>query len=65
MWFISMAVDPAGNTVGHYSGNLIVKGSGISKLLPFAFDDPPGVWTIRVKDLLGGTTEVAELQVEP
>jgi len=59
------AVDPAGNTVGHYSGNLVATQSGVSKVLPFALNDPPGVWKIRVSDLLGGTTEVAELQVEP
>lgn len=59
------AIDPAGNTVAHFSGNLLVTRSGVSKLLPFAFDDQAGVWTIRVRDVLAGAIDVAELQVEP
>jgi len=59
------AFDPSGNKVGYYSGNLLVTQSGASKLLPFAFNDRPGVWTILAKDLLSGATEVAKLQVEP
>ena len=59
------AFDPEGNRVGHYSGNLPVTHSCASKLLPFAVNDQPGVWTIRVRDLLSGTSEVAKLQVEP
>lgn len=56
------AIEPAGNTVAHYSGNLLVTRSGVSKLLPFASTTDP-VSGIRVRDLLGGATEVAELQV--
>jgi hypothetical protein len=59
------AVDPAGNMVAHYSGNLLVTGSGVTRLLPLAFNDQPGVWTIRAKDLLSGATTAAELKVEP
>jgi hypothetical protein len=58
-------IDPAGNTIAHYSGNLLVPRGGVSKLLPLAFNDQPGIWSIRVKDLLGGGSEAAELQVEP
>jgi hypothetical protein len=58
-------VDPAGNTLAHYSGNLLVPETGVWKLLPLAFNDQPGIWTIRARDLLGGGTEVAELEVEP
>jgi len=59
------AIDPAGNAVAHYSGNLLVTRGEVSTLLPFAVNDLPGVWTIRVKDILGGATAVTELQVEP
>ena len=59
------AFDPEGNRVGYYSGNLLVTHSGASRLLPFAFNDQPGVWTIRVRDLHSGVTEVAKPQVEP
>jgi hypothetical protein len=58
-------IDPAGNIVAHYSGNLLVPRGGVSKLLPLAFNDQPGIWSIRVRDLLGGGSNVAELQVEP
>jgi hypothetical protein len=58
-------IDPAGNIVAHYSGNLLVPRGGVSKLLPLAFNDQPGIWSIRVRDLLGGGSKVVELQVEP
>jgi hypothetical protein len=59
------AIDPEGNTVAHYSENLLITDARTTKLIPFAVNDKPGVWTIRVKDLLGGTTATAELVVEP
>jgi hypothetical protein len=58
-------IDPEGNIVPHYSGNLLVPQGGVSKLLPLAFNDQPGVWSIRVRDVLGGGNGVAKLQVEP
>jgi hypothetical protein len=58
-------IDPEGNIVPHYSGNLLVPQGVVSKLLPLAFNDQPGVWSIRVRDLLGGGSEVVKLQVEP
>jgi hypothetical protein len=58
-------IDPSGNIVAHYSGNILVPQGGVSKLLPLAFNDQPGVWSIRATDLLGGGSEVAKLQVEP
>jgi hypothetical protein len=57
-------IDPAGNIVAHYSGNLLGR-SEVSKLLPLAVNDQPGVWSIRARDLLGGGSEVAQLLVEP
>jgi hypothetical protein len=59
------AIDPEGNTVAHYSGNLLITGTKSTKLLPFAVNDKPGVWTIRARDVLGGATAAAELVVEP
>jgi len=58
-------IEPEGITVAHYSGNLLINGAKSTKLLPFAINDKPGVWTIRAKDLLGGATSTAELVVEP
>jgi hypothetical protein len=57
-------VDPTGATVPHYSGNMIVAGAAV-KLLPIAFNDKPGIWKIRVKDLLSGETATASLNIEP
>jgi hypothetical protein len=57
-------IDPEGSTVAHYSGNLSVTRGEASKLLPFAFNDKPGIWTIRGRDLLNGATATAELKVE-
>jgi hypothetical protein len=39
--------------------------SRITRLLPFAVNDKPGVWTIRATDLLGGATATTDLVVEP
>jgi hypothetical protein len=58
-------IDPTGKIVAHYSDNLLVPPGGVSKLLPLAFNDQPGIWSIRVRDLLGGGSKVVELQVEP
>jgi hypothetical protein len=58
-------VDPAGRTVGHYSGNLPFAGSTTAKLLPLAFNDKTGVWKLRVRDLASGETATAELRVDP
>jgi hypothetical protein len=58
-------IDPEGETVTHYSGNLMLTGGETTKLLPFAVNDKPGVWTIRATDLLGGATATTELVVGP
>ena len=58
-------IEPEGIRVAHYSGNLLSNGAKSTKLLPFAINDKPGVWTIRAKDLLGGATTTTDLVVEP
>jgi hypothetical protein len=58
-------IDPTGNIVPYYSGNLLAPRGEVSKALPLAFNDQPGVWSIRVKTLLSGGTEVAQLRVDP
>ncbi len=57
--------DPEGRTVAHYSGNLLVTGGAAAKLVPFALNDQPGLWTVRASDLLSGEAVTAELNVEP
>ena len=58
-------IDPEGKTVAHYSGNLLVNAGKATKLVPFALNDQPGLWMIRVNDLLSGKAMMAELRVEP
>jgi len=57
-------VDPAGNTVAPYSGNVIAPGGEASRILPVALNDPAGTWQFRVTDLLSGQSTTAALSVE-
>ena len=59
--------DPEGDTIAHYSENLLVDGDGAvtTKVLPLALNDKTGVWKLRATDLLSGGTVMAELQVDP
>jgi hypothetical protein len=58
-------VDPEGNIVPHYSGNVLVPREGAARLLPLTVNDKAGVWRIQARDLLSGETATAELNVEP
>ena len=57
-------VDPSGNVVPHYSGNLLAPGGKTMKLLPIAMNDQPGKWEVRVKDVLSGQTQTAVIKVQ-
>lgn len=46
--------DSAGKVNLDYSGNLIATGGAAVKTIPFAVNDVPGKWTIRVRDVLTG-----------
>ncbi len=56
-------VNPSGEIVAYYSGNLLAPGGVAAKRLPLAFNDPTGSWTIRVTDLLSGQSATAALEV--
>ena len=58
-------IDPEGNLVPHYSGNVITLSGTGSVHLPFAVNDKTGVWQIRATDVISGETATAELSVEP
>ena len=47
-------IDPSGNAVEYYSGNLIASRGNAGRLVPLAMNDPAGRWTIKVHDLLSG-----------
>jgi hypothetical protein len=56
-------IDPAGKMVDYYSGNIISSQGHAAKLLPVAYNDPRGKWTLRVHDLLSGQTRTIAVEV--
>jgi Beta-galactosidase len=56
-------VNPAGEPVSYYSGNVLAPGGLAEKILPLAADEKLGRWTINVKDLLSGQQRSASFDV--
>ena len=56
-------INPAGVTIPHYSGNTALHGREAIWTIPFALNDPPGNWTIRTRDILGGSTTTTTFPV--
>jgi hypothetical protein len=56
-------VNPSGQTVGYYSGNLLAPEGRAARLIPIAVNDPAGQWKIRVKDLLTGQSKTSSMEV--
>jgi hypothetical protein len=46
--------DPQGNRAITYSGNIFTNDGHAMKIIPFAFNDVAGKWTIKIHDLLSG-----------
>lgn len=57
-------IDPAGKTVDYYSGNIIAPRGRAAKLLPLAYNDARGKWTLRVHDLLSGQARTIAMEVD-
>ena len=57
-------IDPGGKTVDYYSGNLIASHGRAAKLLPLAYNDARGKWTLRVHDLLSGQARTIAMEVD-
>lgn len=57
-------VDPSGKTVDYYSGNVLASHGRTSKIVPFAYNDAQGKWTVRAKDLLSGQVREGTIEVE-
>jgi len=55
--------DPAGRLVEHYSGNVRVEGERGRLEIPFAWNDSPGAWRIRARDIASGASAETTLQV--
>jgi len=56
-------VNPSGQAVGYYSGNLLAPEGRAARIIPIALSDPAGRWEIRVKDLLTGQSKTSSLEV--
>ncbi len=57
--------DPAGRAVALYSGNALLRGVAEAWAVPFALNDPAGVWTVTVRDVLGGAVVSRAIRVVP
>ena len=57
-------IDPAGKTIDYYSGNIIASSGRAAKLLPLAYNDARGKWTLRVHDLLSGQARTIAIEVD-
>jgi hypothetical protein len=56
-------VNPSGQTVGYYSGNLLAPEGRAGRLIPIAVNDAAGRWEIRVKDLVTGQSKTSSIEV--
>jgi hypothetical protein len=56
-------VDPAGNVVAHYSGNLLIENGSAACGIPLARNDPAGVWRVKVRHLMTGATVEKRIEV--
>ena len=55
--------NPAGETVGCYSGNVLAPSGSTEHALPLARNDAAGRWTVRAKDLLSGQEQTVSFDV--
>jgi hypothetical protein len=55
--------NPAGKVVDYYSSNVLALNGSGAYAIPFACNDTPGRWTIRVNDHLSGQSRTVEVNV--
>ena len=48
----------------HYGGTVAVKDGALSHIISFALNDPPGTWTVAVRDALSGAAAEIRVQVK-
>ena len=58
-------VNPSGQAIGFYSGNLLAPQGQAHKFVPLALNDPAGRWEIRIKDLLTGQSRTSAIETRP
>lgn len=56
-------LNPAGELVPYYSGNVLARAGSTEKVLPLAKNEPTGTWTVQVRDLLSGQEKSARFEV--
>jgi hypothetical protein len=56
-------VNPSGQIVRYYSGNVLAPEGRAARLIPIAVNDPVGRWEVRVKDLLSAQTKTSSFEV--
>jgi hypothetical protein len=56
-------LDPGGEAVSYYSGNVLAPSGVAEKFLPLAQDEKPGHWTARVRDLISGQDQTTTFEV--
>jgi hypothetical protein len=56
-------LNPSGKVAAHYSGNVLARDGAAAELLPIAYNDPAGKWTVLVKDLLSGQENSVAIDV--
>jgi hypothetical protein len=56
-------VNPSGQILRYYSGNLLAPEGRAASRIPIAINDPAGRWEVRVKDLLTAQTKTSTFEV--
>jgi hypothetical protein len=56
-------IDPEGHKALNLSGNILAEDGHGVKLIPLAFNDPTGKWTLKVHDLLSGNQQTLTMMV--
>jgi hypothetical protein len=57
-------LDPQGNRVLYYSGNVIASQGSAIKSIPLASNDVVGAWTVNVQDMMSGQVVTRKMNVE-
>jgi hypothetical protein len=55
--------DPSGKAAAQYSGNFFGEEGRGGIRIPFAVNERPGKWVVRVRELLTGNTAQSEIEV--
>ncbi len=54
---------PDARPIPHYARNVLALGGRIELSVPLARNDPPGPWTVKIRDVLSGVSSQKTFQV--